>query len=182
MRCSGDAVRGPPSKAKSVLEFKDSIAKAQAKGKAHLVKRAYQLTHEDVADVMGRYVATQLSLALEVTKDCNKNNIAKSPEIDWISFQTTLMVVGAFGSGCRGAELCSLRISDLHFTIDGTDTVFGAVLYGVKSKKGKETVKRVIFGNWKDTAVINPALAILIQLAVVHGGDNLSRKAIEGPL
>lgn len=92
------------------------------------------------------------------------------------------MVVAGFGSGCRGSELCSIRISDLHFTTDGTDTDVGPFLYGVKAKKEKETVRLVIFGNWKETAVINPALAVLIQLAVVHGVDNLSQKAIEGPL
>lgn len=66
-----NSVRGPPWKAQSVLDFKDSLAKAQAKSKVHPVKRAYQLTHDDVASVMRRYVSAQLGAALEATR-CSK--------------------------------------------------------------------------------------------------------------
>ena len=170
----GSAVRGPPWKARSLLDFKDSLAKAQAKSKAHPVKRAYQLTHDDVAASIRRFVASQLSLCL----DC-KFNPAQNPKVDWLGFQTSLMVCASFGSGCRGAEIVSISVSDLSFSSDGIDTNVVADVYGIKSKSGSKAVKKVIFPNWKETSVINPALAILIQLYVVHRDASLESN---GPL
>jgi len=61
---TGRAVRGPLWRAQYVLEFKYAIEKAQAKSKAHLLRRAYQLTHDDVAEAIRVHVSRQLGDAL----------------------------------------------------------------------------------------------------------------------
>ena len=75
--------------------------------------------------------------------------------------------------------MVSIRISDLFFSSDRVDTTVGAVLYGVKSKSEEKAVRKVIFPNWKETSVLNPALAVLTQLSAVHGPR---LRATSGPL
>ena len=161
---TGNSVYGPPWRAKEVTDFKENLQKMQAKTRAFLEKKAYQLTHDDIAAAMRAFVATQLGLVLDTrfASGCNQ-------EVNWLAFQVALMVVAAFGPGCRGAELTAIRLGDLRFLNQGPDTTIGATLYGVKSKTGEKAIRRIVFPSWSDTSVINPAFAVLLQIAAVHG-------------
>lgn len=161
---SGDKVTGFPWRAQQLLQFKSSLEKLQAKSGSNPVRRAYKLTHDDVASTARHFVAVQLGDALNPDYLPGTN-----PKVDWLKFQVGLMVIAAFGSGARGAELVRIRLSDIHVLSEGIDTAIGVTLQGVKSKTASRIVRRIIFPTWMQTSIISPALAVLIQLSVVHG-------------
>ena len=160
---SGQSVRGPPWKAQQVLEVKQTLLKMQAKSRTVLERKAYQLTHDDVTACLRYSVAKQLGTALDAAYLPGSN-----PNVNWLQLQTSLMVVAAFGSGCRGAEMTTILLGDLNFLYEGADTTIGVTLYGVRSKTGNRAVRRIVFPAWSGTSVISPAFAVLTQIALIH--------------
>lgn len=159
-----NSVTGPPWRAQQLLNFKSTLEKGQAKARSNPVRRAYQLTHDDIASAMRKFVASQMGEAP------NMNFLPRTiHSVDWLQFQTALMVTAAFGSGAWGAELVGIRLSDIRLLREGPDTDIGITLYGVKSKSASRIVRTILLSSWKETCVINPSLAVLIQLSIVHG-------------
>ena len=124
----GNSVCGPPWKADQVVHFRSLLQKQQAKSRSNPIRRAYQLTHDDVAEAMRVFFCDQLGEALSTSYLPGKN-----PKVDFLALQTTLMVVAAFGSGCRGTEMVNMRLGELAFLSVTVNTTIGAVLYGAKS-------------------------------------------------
>ena len=152
------------------------MAKEQAKHRSHPDRAAYQLTHDDIAEGMRQYVSVQLSKLLDT-----RYTTCRNPIVNWVRLQTALMVIAAFGSGSRGAEMLSIRISDLRFFGETIDSPVGAMAY-TKSKNGRTELKKVLFPSWTETSVINPALCIYLQLLFIHGTGPYEKSKINGPL
>lgn len=85
---------------KQVLDFKDYLVKLQAKARSNPTKRAYKLSHDDVACATRTFVAGQLESALDPQFAAGTN-----PIVNWSDLQSTLMIATSFGSGARGRNL-----------------------------------------------------------------------------
>lgn len=160
---NSSSVIGPMWKAPSLIDLREVLAKEQAKARSNPIRKVYQPTHDDVAQIFREVVDKQLDQALDGMFKPGTN-----PAVNWFHFQVTLMIVASFGSGSRGSEMVSLRIDTLRFSRQSVDTDIAAFVYGAKSKTADKSTKLVTFRSWKETSPLSPALAILMQLALVH--------------
>ena len=149
--------RTTPQKADQIVKFRSLLQRQQAKARSNPIRRAYQLAHEDIAESVRVFVCDQLEEALDHSYPPGRNL-----KVDWLGLQTTLIVVAAFGSGCRGSEMVNIRLGELGFISATVDTTIGAVLYATKSKTGSRVVRTIVFASWKETIIISPSHAILM--------------------
>lgn len=71
----------------------------------------------------------------------------------------------------QGGGTCEYTDRGSGVFTDGPDTSIGATLYGVKAKKGSQSTRKLLFPSWTETSIINPTMAAMMQLLLVHGID-----------
>lgn len=84
---------------------------------------------------------------------------------NWSDIQTNLMVAVSFRYGCK-VRIYSRRRSGVLYS--GPDTSIGSTLYGVRDKKWFQSTRKPLFISWTETSGINPAMALTMQLLLVH--------------